>query len=65
MPKRTSPNDATRVEIVDGLDDLVRDKLEGSRAMAAKARRRQRRYMKRISGEITRLAQYGIYKIDR
>ena len=65
MPKRMSLNDAKRVEIADDLDDVVCDKLEGWRATAAKARRRQRRYMKRNSDEIARLAQYGIYKIDK
>ena len=65
MPKRTSLNDAKRVAIADDLDDLVRDKRESSRATAAKARRRQCRYMKPNSDEIARLAQCGIYKIDK
>ena len=43
MPKRTSLTDAERVETSDGLDDMVKDKREGWRARAAKARRRQRR----------------------
>ena len=64
MPKRMSLNDAKRVEIADDLDDVVCDKLEGWRATAAKARRRQRRYTKRKIDEITRLVQDGVYKID-
>ena len=65
MPKRTSLNDAKRVAIAGDLDDLVRDKPESSRATAAQARRRQCRYMKRNSDEISHLAQYDIHTIDK
>ena len=44
MTKRTSPQDATRIDVADDLTDLVQDKREGWRATDAKARRRQRRY---------------------
>lgn len=57
MPKRTSPKDARRVEVADDLDDIVTDKREGWRATAAKARRRQRRYAKQLTHELTRIAQ--------
>lgn len=59
MAKRTSPKDARRVETADDLDDIVSDKREGWRASAAKARRRQRRYKKRLTDEVARLAQDG------
>ncbi|MEM8536886.1 MAG: hypothetical protein AAGF56_03395 [Pseudomonadota bacterium] len=57
MPKRTSPKDAKRVEVADDLDDIVTDKRAGWRATAKKARRRQRRYKKSLTNELTRLAQ--------
>lgn len=59
MPRRTSPNDARFVETADDLDDIVTDKREGWRANAAKARRRQRRYKKKLIHEIERMAQNG------
>ncbi|MEL6586769.1 MAG: hypothetical protein AAFY65_11910 [Pseudomonadota bacterium] len=55
--KRTSPSDARRVEVADDLDEIVADKRAGWRATAAKARRRQRRYKKRLTRELVRLAQ--------
>ena len=57
MPRRTSLNDAKRVEIAHDLDEVVRDKREGCRATAAKARRRQPSYTKRITDEIVLRAQ--------
>ena len=60
MVKRTSPDrDAKRVETADDLDDVVTDKREGWRANPAKARRRQRRYKKRLTDELGRIAQQG------
>ncbi|MEO0665348.1 MAG: hypothetical protein AAFY97_06390 [Pseudomonadota bacterium] len=59
MAKRTSPKDARRVETADDLDEVVTDKREGWRATAAKARRRQRRYKKKLTDEIARLHQSG------
>ncbi|MEM9880068.1 MAG: hypothetical protein AAF862_12410 [Pseudomonadota bacterium] len=56
MPKRTSLNDADHVEIANDLDALVQDKRAGWRASPAKARRRQRRYMKRMTDQIARLS---------
>ncbi len=64
MPKRTSLHDAKWVETADDLDDVVQDKREGWRATAAKARRRQRRYTKRMTDEIARLAQDGGHETD-
>ena len=64
MPKRTSLDDAKRIETADDLDDVVRDKRVGWRATAAKARRRQRRYTKRMTDEIARLAQDGVDEAD-
>ena len=57
MPKRTSPKDARFVETADDLDDVVTDKREGWRGAPAKARRRQRRYKKRLLDEVVRLAE--------
>ena len=52
MPRRTYEADGRRVETADDLDDLVSDKREGWRATPAKARRRQRRYGKRLTKTI-------------
>ena len=52
MPRRTYEADGRRVEVADDLDDLVLDKREGWRATPAKARRRQRRYGKRLTKTI-------------
>jgi hypothetical protein len=49
MPRRTYESDGSRVEVVEDLNDLVLDKREGWRATPAKARRRQRRYGKRLT----------------
>ena len=50
MPKRTSLNDAKRVEIADDLDFVVRDKREGWGAAASVG------YTKRMTDEIAGLA---------
>ena len=52
MTRRTYEADGRRVEVADDLDDLVSDKREGWRATPAKARRRQRRYGKRLTKTI-------------
>lgn len=57
--KRTSPKDARRVETADDIEDIVSDKREGWRASPAKARRRQRRYKKRLTQEVARWADGG------
>ena len=49
MPRRTYEADGQRIEVVEDLDSLVSDKREGWRATPAKARRRQRRYGKRLT----------------
>ena len=59
MPKRTNLNDAAKIEEADDLDDVVQDKREGWRATPAKARRRNRRYAKRMTEELARLARDG------
>ena len=43
------------IETADDLDDLVQDKREGWRANPSKARRRQRRYKKRLTNELLRM----------
>ena len=52
MPRRTYESDGHRVEVVEDLDALVSDKRVGWRATPAKARRRQRRYGKRLTKTI-------------
>jgi hypothetical protein len=52
MTRRTYEADGRRVEVAQDLDDLVSDKREGWRATPAKARRRQRRYGKRLTKTI-------------
>ena len=52
MPRRTYEADGRRVEVAEDLDELVSDKREGWRATPAKARRRQRRYGKRLTKAI-------------
>ncbi len=52
MPRRTYEADGRRVEVAEDLDELVSDKREGWRATPAKARRRQRRYGKRLTKNI-------------
>ena len=52
MSRRTYESDGHLVVESQDLDDLVKDKREGWRASQAKARRRQRRYKKRLLGEL-------------
>ncbi len=52
MARRTYESDGLNVETADDIDELVADKRQGWRANAAKARRRQRRYKKRLTKEI-------------
>ncbi|AGI72985.1 hypothetical protein OA238_c29740 [Octadecabacter arcticus 238] len=54
MAKRTSLQDAANVEVADDIDDLVSDKRADRLATAAKGRRRQRRYKKRLTQELIR-----------
>ena len=55
MTRRTYEADAEHIETADDLDDLVQDKPEGWRANSGKARRRQRRYKKRLTNELLRM----------
>ena len=54
MARRTYGADAEYIETADDLDDLVQDKRESWRANSSKARRRQRRYKKRVTHELIR-----------
>ena len=54
MVRRTYESDATKIEDVDDLDDLVADKREAWRATSDKARRRQRRYKKRLTNRLVK-----------
>ena len=60
MPRRTYESDGHRVEVAEDLNDLVSDKREGWRATPAKARRRNRRYGKRL----TKSLQFTATDID-
>ena len=55
MTQRNYEVDAERIETANDLDDLVHDKREGWRANSNKARRRQRRYKKRLTNELLRM----------
>ena len=52
MARRTYERDGQMIELADDVDELVTDKRAGWRANPAKARRRQRRYKKRLTNEI-------------
>ena len=51
MVRRTYESDAAKIESV---DDLVADKREAWRATSDNARRRQRRYKKRLTNRLVR-----------
>ncbi len=55
MTRRTYEADAEHIETADDLDDLGHDKREGWRANSSKARRRQRRYEKRLTNKLLRM----------
>ena len=54
MFRRTYESDATKIESVDDINELVADKREAWRATSDKARRRQRRYKKRLTNRLVR-----------
>ena len=58
MVRRTYETDATKIEDVDDLDDLVADTREAWRATSDNARRRQRRYKKRLTNRLVRQDYY-------
>ena len=57
VSRRTYEADTEQIETADDLDDLVHDKRESWRANSSKARRRQRRYKKRLTNELLRMDQ--------
>ena len=57
MPRRTSLKDAEHIDDACDIEDIVSDKRQGWRANAATARRRQRRYKKRLVGELANITQ--------
>lgn len=57
MPRRTSLKDAIHVDDASDLENVVSDKRQGWRANAATARRRQRRYKKRLVGQLANITQ--------
>ena len=58
MVRRTYESDAAEIESVDDIDELVTDKREAWRANFDKARRRQRRYKKRLTNRLIRQDYY-------
>ena len=58
MVRRTYESDAAKIESVDDIDELVTDKREAWRANFDKARRRQRRYKKRLTNRLIRQDYY-------
>ncbi len=52
MPKRTSINQIDKIESANDIEDMVFDKRAGWRANQAKARRRQRRYKRKMTKAI-------------
>ena len=64
MAKRTYESDAQYVETVDDLDDIVQDKREGWRQTNSKARRRQRRYKKRLTRELAKRHRWNAAEDD-
>ena len=55
MTKRTSPNDAVLIQDSQDLERIVKDKRAQWRANNAKARRRQRRYKKKLIAELSHI----------
>ncbi|MEM1022894.1 MAG: hypothetical protein AAGD10_14850 [Myxococcota bacterium] len=55
MPRRTRTDDASQIDRADDLEKLVHDKRSGWRANAAKGRRRNRRYQRRLTDALTRI----------
>lgn len=66
MTKRTSLNDAILIEEGQDLERLVKDKRAQWRANNAKARRRQRRYKKKLISELPKIItdSHGAYPED-
>ena len=58
MVRRTYESDAAKIEDVDDFDDLVADKREVWRATSDNARRRQRRYKKRLTNRLVKQDYY-------
>ena len=54
MVRRTYESDAAKIEDVNDIDDLVADKREAWRATSDNARRRQRKYKKRLTNRLVR-----------
>ena len=55
MIRHTYEAGAEHIETADDLDDLEQDKREGWMANCSKARRRQRRYKKRLTHELLKM----------
>ncbi len=55
MTRCTYEADAEHIETADDLDDLVQGKREDWRANSSKARRRRRRYKKRLTNDLLRM----------
>ena len=57
MPLRTYEKNAKKIDNVNDLEEIVKDKRETYRANSAKANQRQRRYKKRLVKQLLRFNQ--------
>ena len=57
MPLRTYEKNAKKIDNVDDLEEIVKDKREMYRANSAKVNQRQRRYKKRLVKQLLRFNQ--------
>ena len=55
MPLRTYEKNARKIDNVNDLEEIVKDKREMYRASSAKANQRQRRYKKRLVKQLLKI----------
>ena len=55
MPLRTYEKNAKKIDNVDDLEEIVKDKREMYRANSAKVNQRQRRYKKRLVKQLLKI----------
>ena len=65
MTRRTYEADGEQIETAGDLEELVHDKRQGWRADPAKARRRQRRYKKRLTQTLAGMDHAGTNNAER
>ena len=64
MPRRTYEADGSLITSGEDFDELVTDKRQGWRATPARARRRQRRYGKRLTKELKYAGKAGYLDLN-